>query len=319
MLYLIVFIGLFLLELLYFKIAGKYNIIDKPNERSSHTKITLRGGGVIFYFGVLAFFISSGFQYPWFFLGLTLITFISFLDDIYSLSNKIRIAVQLTSMLLMFYEVHLFGFPIWVALVALIFCVGIKNAYNFMDGINGITVANSVAILILLGIANNSIGFVNQDIIYFSIIACLVFGFFNFRRKAKTFAGDVGAVAIAFIILFLLLLLMIKTENLIYCLFLFVYGIDSVMTIIHRIRKKENIFEAHRSHLYQYLANEAKVNPLLVSGIYAFIQVLVGLLVMYMSNFDWRIQLVFFVMMLLLGILVYILTKNTLKKKYNFQ
>jgi UDP-N-acetylmuramyl pentapeptide phosphotransferase/UDP-N-acetylglucosamine-1-phosphate transferase len=67
MIYILVFIGLFFLELLYFKVANYFNIIDKPNERSSHSSITLRGGGIIFYFGALIYFIYSGFQYPWFF------------------------------------------------------------------------------------------------------------------------------------------------------------------------------------------------------------------------------------------------------------
>jgi len=130
---------LFIAELVYFKIADKYNIIDKPNERSSHTQITLRGGGVVFYFGALAFFIYSGFEYPYFFLGLTAITIISFLDDIFTLSNKIRLVVHLISVLLMFYQWDLFSLS-WMWIVpALIGVIGTINAYNFMDGINGIT------------------------------------------------------------------------------------------------------------------------------------------------------------------------------------
>ena len=87
MYYLIILVLLFLAELFYFRIADKCNIIDKPNERSSHTRITLRGGGIIFYFGVLAYFLTSHFEYPWFMLALTLITFISFVDDIRSTSS----------------------------------------------------------------------------------------------------------------------------------------------------------------------------------------------------------------------------------------
>ena len=64
MYYLIVLVLLFGVELFYFKVADKYNIIDKPNERSSHTRITLRGGGVVFYFGALVYFLTSGFEYP---------------------------------------------------------------------------------------------------------------------------------------------------------------------------------------------------------------------------------------------------------------
>jgi hypothetical protein len=91
--YILLAAALFILEIVYFKLADHFNIIDKPNERSSHTSITLRGGGIIFYFGVLAWFILSGFQSPYFFAGLTAITFISFVDDIRNLSsNKIKVS-----------------------------------------------------------------------------------------------------------------------------------------------------------------------------------------------------------------------------------
>ena len=87
MYYWMVLVLLFLAELFYFRIADKCNIIDKPNERSSHTKVTLRGGGIIFYFGAFAYFLTSGFEYPWFLLALTLVTFISFVDDIKSTTD----------------------------------------------------------------------------------------------------------------------------------------------------------------------------------------------------------------------------------------
>lgn len=91
MYYLIVLVLLFVAELFYFKIADRCNIIDKPNERSSHTRITLRGGGIIFYFGALACFLTSGWEYPCFMLALTLVTFISFVDDVKSTGQLIRL------------------------------------------------------------------------------------------------------------------------------------------------------------------------------------------------------------------------------------
>lgn len=315
--YLLITISLFILELVYFKIADKFNIIDKPNERSSHTQVTLRGGGIIFYFGAIAFFVASGFQYPYFFLGLTLITLISFLDDIFTLSNKIRIFIQFASMFLMFYQAHILDLPWWLIVVALVLCTGIINAYNFMDGINGITVSNSIAVLILLAIANLNVGFVSPEIIYYSINACIVFGFFNFRQKAKCFAGDVGAVSIAFIILFLLSLLIIKTENFIYILFLLVYGVDSILTIVRRLLKKENIFEAHRSHLYQILVNENKSNKLWIAFIYGFLQLLLGGIVLYSTQFSTETQIFISILMLLICGIGYLILKNKLIRKYH--
>lgn len=315
--YIIILVLLFIIEIIYFKIADKYNIIDKPNERSSHTFITLRGGGIIFYFGALIFFITSGFLYPYFFVGLTAITLISFLDDIYTLSNKIRLSIHLISMLLMFYQLQLFQMQLWIIPIALVICIGIINAYNFMDGINGITVSNSLAALILLAFTNQQVNFVENDLIYYTILTSLVFGFFNFRNKAKCFAGDVGSVCIAFIIVFLIALLMIKTGNIIYILFLTVYGLDTVLTILRRLSKKENIFEAHRSHLYQFFANENKTNRLLISTIYGILQLLIGGIVIYLTKFEFNIQLIGSLTLLILLVVIYLFTKNKLTKKYN--
>ena len=236
MYYLLIIILLFAAELLYFKIADKCNIIDKPNERSSHSTITLRGGGIIFYIGALFYFIASGAMYPWFMLGLTLITAISFIDDIKPISQLPRLVVHFTAMLLLFYQWGLYDLPWWSIVVALIVCTGIINAYNFMDGINGITGGYSLVILCALAYANARIvEFVEPALIYTIICAVLVFNFFNFRKKAKCFAGDVGSVAIAFIVLFLVGKLMLTTMNFSWIILLVVYGVDSVLTIIHRI------------------------------------------------------------------------------------
>lgn len=319
MIYVLVFVVLLIAELLYFRIADRFNIIDKPNERSSHSQITLRGGGIVFYFGALFFFIYSGFEYPYFFLGLTLITLISFLDDVFTLSNRIRIIIHFLSIFLMFYQTGMLQQPLWMIAAGLILCVGIINAYNFMDGINGITVSNSLAVLVLLGITNHQIHFVSQDLILYSTIACLVFGFFNFRQKAKCFAGDVGAVSMAFIILFLLTKLILQTGNIIYILFLAVYGIDSIWTIVRRLIRKENIFQAHRTHLYQILANENKTNKLTVSAAYGILQLLIGFLVIYTAQQPVQFQVAVASVIVVGGTLVYFLFKNSLIRKYQIQ
>ncbi|TDQ73506.1 MraY family glycosyltransferase [Sphingobacterium yanglingense] len=316
MVYLVVFISLFILELAYFKAADRFNIIDKPNERSSHTTITLRGGGIIFYFGALAFFVLSGFQYPWFFLGLTLMTVVSFADDVMTLSNKIRLLVHFTSVLLMAYELHLFAMPWYILLIAFVVVVGVINAYNFMDGINGITACYSLAVGGLLLWVNQSVNFIDSNLLIYTLLSVLVFTFFNFRTKAKCFAGDVGSVAIAFILLFALVALIIKTQSLIYILFLSVYGIDAVWTIVRRLVKRENIFEAHRSHLYQYLGNEAGINKLVVSLLYGIVQLLIGLLVIRMAQESLNGQVVFAIGLLFGMSVLYLLGKGYLIKKY---
>lgn len=305
-LYVILFLVLLLLELLYFRVADRYNIIDKPNERSSHTRITLRGGGIIFYFGALLYFIVSGASYPFFMLGLTLITVISFIDDIGSASRKLRLVVQFSAMLLMFYQWGLFSsFPLWYLLVALICCTGIINAYNFMDGVNGITGGYSfVTLLSLLYINENIISFTDTSFILIMILSVLVFNIFNFRTKAKCFAGDVGSVTIAFVILFLMGQLILKTGDLSYTILLAVYGVDSVLTIIHRLKLKENIFDAHRKHAYQILANELKWKHTLVSSLYMVVQlgINIGFIALGATN-HW----IYFLGVLITLALVYIL------------
>ena len=276
MYYLIILVLLFLAELFYFKIADKFNIIDKPNERSSHSRITLRGGGIIFYFGALAYFLSNHCGYPWFMLALTLITFISFVDDIRSTSQALRLVFHFSAMALMFYQWGLFSLSWWWIIIALIVCTGIINAYNFMDGINGITGGYSLIILGALAYINAEITeFVEPALIYTVLCSVLVFCFFNFRKKAKCFAGDVGSVGVAFIILFLIGKLIIKTEDFSWINLLAVYGVDSVLTIIHRLMLHENIGLPHRKHMYQIMANELKMPHVVVSSVYMVVQAII--------------------------------------------
>ncbi|MBX9187768.1 glycosyltransferase family 4 protein [Bacteroides sp. K03] len=303
MYYIIVLVLLFLAELFYFYIADKYNIIDKPNERSSHTRITLRGGGVIFYFGVLAYFLTNHFEYPWFMLALTLITLISFIDDIRSTSQALRLVFHFSAMALMFYQWGLFSLPWWTILVALIICTGIINAYNFMDGINGITGGYSLIILGALAFINHSVvSFVEPDLIYTMLCAVLVFNFFNFRKRAKCFAGDVGAVSIAFSILFLIGRLIIQTGDFSWIVLLVVYGIDSVLTIVHRLMLHENIGLPHRKHMYQIMANELRMPHVVVALIYMMVQaiVVIGYLILREYGYWYLLGSVFLLSMLYL-------------------
>lgn len=306
---LIITVLLFVLELIYFKIGDHFNIIDKPNQRSSHTSITLRGGGIIFLFGAWLYAAFFGFQYPWFLLGLSLIALISFIDDVHSVPNRYRIIVHFASMLLMFYQWGIFTeSQWWIALIALIVCTGIINAYNFMDGINGITGGYSLAVLIPLAVINYHREFVDMNLMWTAIVSVIIFCFFNFRKKAKCFAGDVGAVSIAFLILFILGDLIIKTGDFWYILLLSVYGIDSVLTICHRIILHENIFDAHRKHAYQLMANELKMPHVFVAGFYMILQFTISFGLMFVSVNKW----VYFVVVILVLALAYVL----FKKKY---
>ena len=320
--YLIIIVILFALELFYFKIADKYNIIDKPNHRSAHSEITLRGGGVIFPIAFLLYAASYFFRensilspqnYLIFGIGLLAISTISFIDDILDLSSKIRLVFHFLSVSLLLYFINAFQLlPIWAIPFLYILIIGILNAYNFMDGINGITGLYSMVILgSLLYVNQYVMEFTDINFIIYPLIACLVFLFFNFRKKAKCFMGDVGSMGIAFWIIALIGLLILKTENFKYLFFLTIYGVDVVFTILERLKLKENIFEAHRRHLYQLFANEKKVSHLIISSFYAMIQLLINVFLIN-SNFN----LLFISLIVLIPIIIiYLFLKNDLKKR----
>ncbi|GFH86093.1 MULTISPECIES: MraY family glycosyltransferase [Bacteroidaceae] len=278
--YIIIFILLLIAELLYFRIADKCNIIDKPNERSSHSTIVLRGGGIIFLIGVWIWSAFFGFQYPWFLMGLTLVAGISFVDDVHSLPDSVRLVAQFAAAAMAFYQLGILHWSMWwIILLALVVYVGATNVINFMDGINGITAGYSLAVLIPLALVNLTDTFVAQSLIVSTILASLVFCVFNFRPKgkAKCFAGDVGSIGIAFIMLFLLGHLIIRTGDITWLIFLLVYGVDGCLTIAHRIMLHENLGEAHRKHVYQIMANELKIGHVKVALLYMVIQLIISL------------------------------------------
>ena len=264
-------------ELVYFKVADHFNIIDKPNQRSSHSRVTLLGGGIIFLFGAWLWAAFFGMQYPWFMAGLTLIALVSFIDDVHSVSNKVRLLVQFLAMFLMFHELGILQWNMWwMVLIAWVVCVGITNAYNFMDGINGITGAYSLSVLLPLIYVNAKTPFVDMPLLIVTTMAVMVFCFFNFRKKAKCFAGDVGAIGIAFILIFALGKLVVMENDLTYIVFFTVYGVDSVLTICHRILLHEHLGEAHRKHAYQLMANELRIPHVMVSTLYMVMQLLIS-------------------------------------------
>lgn len=281
----IILVLLLAAELIYFKIADKCNIIDKPNERSSHSSVVLRGGGIIFLIGVWIWSAFYGFQYPWFLAAVTLAAGISFVDDVHSLPDSVRLIVQFTAMGLMFQQLDILHLNMWwVVLLALIVCVGASNVINFMDGINGITAGYSLAVLAPLMIMNHKVGFMEESFLMVVILSVLVFSIFNFRErgKAKCFAGDVGSVGIAFILLFAIGKLVMKTGDVTWLLFLLVYGVDGCLTICHRILLHEDLGEAHRKHVFQLMANELKMSHVVVSLIYMALQLAVSLGMIYL-------------------------------------
>lgn len=272
---------LFGLQNIYFKLADKFDIIDEPNHRSSHNSIVIRGGGIVFYLAMVLYWVGNDFAYPFFFIGLTIVSLVSLIDDIRSLRSYLRILAQILAVSLLLFELQLWNSSWWLLTMVFILSIGTVNAYNFMDGINGITGIYSIVVLISLFTINTGSNFIDQQLIYFVLLSLLVFGFYNFRSKAKCFAGDVGSIAMAFVIVFLVIKVILATNNWTFILFLSVYGVDSVLTISHRLLKKENIFKAHRSHLYQRLVNVKKIPHLTVALAYGALQLLINAFIIY--------------------------------------
>lgn len=297
--YLIIAAVLLATELLYFRIADRFNIIDKPNERSSHSTIVLRGGGIVFSLSMIVWAVLMMVQgnsiavYLPFLVGLILISGISFVDDIHSLPDSLRLVVQFVATGLMFWSIvlstgGLLGLPwywvIAVGIVALIVFVGATDVINFMDGINGITAGYALAVLVPLMLVNRNEGFIDESYFIVTIIGVIVFSIFNFRPKgkAKCFAGDVGSIGIAFIMLFAIGLLIARTGDVTWLVLLIVYGVDGCCTILHRIMLHENLGQAHRKHAYQIMANELGMSHVAVSLIYMGLQLAISLGFIYL-------------------------------------
>ena len=323
--YIIIAVILLAAELVYFRIADKCNIIDKPNERSSHSTIVLRGGGIIFAISMIVWYLwftvkgeGCMVEYLPFLAGLVLICGVSFWDDVHSLPDSVRLVVQFVATGLMFWSINLVSgstfqvswyWQVAIGIVALIVFVGATDIINFMDGINGITAGYAIAVLVPLLLVNGCPdgasllpldngqtnlalcslnrslqGFIEPSYLVVAIIGVLVFSFFNFRPKgkAKCFAGDVGSIGIAFIMLFAIGNLVVRTGDVTWLALLLVYGVDGVLTICHRLMLYENIGQAHRKHAYQLMANELGMSHVTVSLIYMVMQLVISLVMIYL-------------------------------------
>ena len=331
--YILIAVLLVVAELIYFKVADHFNIIDKPNERSSHSTIVLRGGGVIFTIGMLVWVGLQGAHGDWsvvmdylpFLVGLLIIAGVSFIDDVHSLPDSVRLVAQFLSMGLaawcMIQGSELMALDwYWLVLIgiaALIVFVGATNIINFMDGINGITAGYALAVLLPLFLLNNKEGgepFILNSLLGVAILSVLVFCIFNFRPKgkAKCFAGDVGSIGIAFIMLFAIGKLIVQTGDLSYLVLLMIYGVDGVLTICHRIMLHENLGEAHRKHAFQLMANELKIGHVKVSLLYMCLQLAVSLGFIYLIPDTVAAHWIYFGCAAVVLCLAYIL----FKKKY---
>lgn len=275
----IITILLFLFAFAYLKIADRYNIIDKPNERSSHQTPTIRGGGILFVFALLLYFIKSDFSNPYLVLAVILIGMISFIDDIKTLSSGFRLPFQFVAIFLVIGQLGFSSFAWWGIPILLVIGVGFINIYNFMDGINGITGLYSLAVLVGIYFVNDKVSIIPVELILYITSAVLVFGYFNFRKKALFFAGDIGSISIAILLFYMLLKLVYALKSPVLILLVAVYGVDAVITIFYRKLIGEKITQPHRYHIYQKFVDIKKTPHLKVAVVYMTLQLLLAVLV----------------------------------------
>ena len=311
MIYIALLVLLIAIELIYFKIADHFNIIDKPNNRSSHTAITLRGGGIIFPIAIIIAFIL-GYCSLWITIAVFIVALVSFIDDIRPLSQLPRFTTHLIAVCLICYDLNLFTQALWLLPIIFILMIGWINAFNFMDGINGITVLYALSAIIAFSLLD-----VNESSVPLLVtmgLSCIAFGIFNLRKKAKTFAGDVGSISMAVFLGYFMIKTILDTDQIGFILFFAVYGIDAVITIAKRLKKKENIFEAHRSHLYQYLANEMKYSHLTVAGGYGVTQLILNLGLIYLHSINY-LTLPIIALILVFLTAIYLVLRDRIEKK----
>lgn len=327
MIYIFTLVLLLLMLQLYFPFARKRNMLAGVNHRSSHTKPVITGAGFIFFvsyviYGVVLFYQSSD-NFPWyFFIGLSMLSVVSFIDDLEEVWFLWRLLIQLVAMSLLLWQIQidepsLALMPSVVQWSAIVMCwgfsVGLLNMYNFMDGLNGMLGGLVLSTLIPLYLINEYVSpFVDSQLIYFTLIPTLLFLFYNARKQAICFSGDVGAIAVGYVMVYLLIKLMINTGNVAYLAIFSSVFIEAGLTIVQRLFAGENIFQPHRIHLFQLMCNEGKRNHVAVSALYAGVQLFFGLLLFALNYYGvstWIQNLIVWPLVAALGI-IYLLYKR---------
>ena len=280
MYYIITIVALLAFELLYFWVAKRLHIVDRPNERSSHHRVALLGAGILFYFAILFYSCTHGFPYPRFLIGATLLAVVCYADDLRPLPSWLRMLVQVVAVVVMMYS-SLPTLQIWQTLLTVIVFVAILNVYNFMDGINGMLAAYSLVVVGTFGYIFFFIQpFIDIELIATFVIALLIFAFFNFRTNARCFSGDVGSIVMGLTVVFLLTrydaAIPDNGENVSYLCFIIVFLADGLLTVAKRFLNGKNIFEAHREHMYETLVNNLHVPHLRVATSYALLQLVIN-------------------------------------------
>lgn len=300
--------------IIYLKMAEKWSIIDQPNSRSSHLVVTKRGGGIIYLIALVIYMISSNFNMPSIIICGLLLGIMGFIDDVKNLDFKIKLIFQCLTIGYFLSSGSYNGLEWYLLILMFFLIISSINILNFMDGINGLTILYSLSFLISFYIINaHIIAFTDSNFLLIVILSNLIIGYFNIRKKAVCFLGDVGAITMGFIYAVLTITLIVKTNSLSPLILFLVYFLDSGWTIVERLLAKENIFHPHRKHLYQLLVNEYKLSHLLVASIYFSIQALIN--ITWLLNYEKDLSPIILISIFGIFSVIYLLTKKIVNKK----
>lgn len=314
-----------IIMLAYFPIARRLKLYDIPNERSSHSNIAFRGGGVIVPLSLILYLIFFGSDQNDFYLisGILLAASVSFYDDYKGANIFLRLMCHFVAVGLIMKQIaeDLPHEPLETILIAIV-CVAAVNAYNFMDGINAITGLYTLSIyetiIVYQTYITPQVLLFNPNLLVILIIAIIIFGFYNFRSKALVFAGDVGSVSLGLLAVFYILKMIFYNEDIIYLSMVAVYGVESGLTIFYRLYKGQNIFQAHRMHLFQDLVNKVGFSHLKTSLLYTLVQVIIntGMLIAIYYHYPGYY---YFTYIIILLVSLYIILKYHIKKNYSVE
>lgn len=258
--------------------------MDIPNERSSHTVPTPRGGGtaiiIVFYIGLFYFHERIDSELFYALLCGIPVALIGLLDDIFTLSSKIRFLVQSASagMALYFLDgvtyIDFILFELqgwWLNIIAFFTMVWLTNLYNFLDGIDGY--AGSEAVTVGLGLFllfHHPLGLV-------IVAAALGFLIFNWHQ-ASIFMGDIGSTTLGFIFAVFVFVDTSHGSIYIWLVLLSLFWFDATLTLIRRYFNGERISQAHKKHAYQRLVQSGWKHDKVAGATLLFNLLFLGLL-----------------------------------------
>jgi UDP-GlcNAc:undecaprenyl-phosphate/decaprenyl-phosphate GlcNAc-1-phosphate transferase len=315
----------------FMRLAHKYGLHDHPNGRSSHRQPTVTGMGIILVVAFIIYLFFEPYQLPGnFVLGFFLLTIISFIDDLYFLKHSLRLFFQIFCVGIMVYQLPFQSAgnsALALGIAAILFGVGVLNAYNFMDGINGMFTLHCLLVLgcfaylneTLVDINGNHLKFTNTHFILSIMIPLAIFGFFNIRNHALAFMGDVGSIGAAFIILYLMYSLLLVSGNYIYLLLFSIFGADAGLTVVYKLILRENIFVPHRDFVFKKLVHLAKLPHLKISVYYFLAQLSINAFIIFMfpiaPKISAQIAVLFIAVIGLIAAYIYMQSLVSGKKK----